>query len=59
MSISPVSSSPPLAVQANNAAKVTPFGRDKDGDYDHNKAETKQSESAEASKGGLLLNIKA
>jgi hypothetical protein len=59
MSISPVSTSAPSAVQANTIAKVTPFRRDRDGDYDNNKAETRQSESAEASKGGQLLNVKA
>ena len=59
MSISPVSGSPPQTAQANNVAKATPFRRDKDGDYDNNRVETKQSESAEASKGGLVLNIKA
>jgi hypothetical protein len=59
MSISPVSTSASSAVQTNNVAKVTPFRRDRDGDYDNNKVETKQSESAEASKGGQLLNVKA
>jgi hypothetical protein len=59
MSISPVSTSTSSAVQANNVAKVAPFRRDRDGDYDNNKVETKQSESVEASKGGQLLNVKA
>jgi hypothetical protein len=58
MSISPVSSAASAAVQANNVAKVTPFGRDRDGDYDNNRVETKQSESAEAAKGGQVLNVK-
>jgi hypothetical protein len=59
MSISPVSTSAPSAVQANNIAKVTPFRRDRDGDYDNNRVETKQSEAAEAAKGGQILNVKA
>ena len=59
MSISPVSSSASAAVHVTQAAKVVPFKRDRDGDYDNNAAETKQSEANEASKGGSLLNIKA
>ena len=58
MSISPVTSSPSPTVQANQAAKVTPFRRDRDGDYDNNAVETKTSESREAANGGRLLNIK-
>lgn len=58
MSISPVSNAAP-AIQAGQAAKVAPFKRDRDGDYDNNRAEIQQSEAAEASKGGQLLNIKA
>lgn len=59
MSISPVSSSPSPAIQANQAAKATPFKRDRDGDYDNNAVETKTSEATEAAKGGSMLNIKA
>ena len=57
VSISPVSNAAP-AIQAGQAAKVAPFKRDRDGDYDNNRAETPRSEAAEASKGGQLLNIK-
>jgi hypothetical protein len=59
MNISSISSAIPPAVQANQTAKAAPFKRDRDGDYDNNANETKQSEAAEASKGGQMLNIKA
>jgi hypothetical protein len=58
MSIAPVASAPPSTAQTAQAA-ATPFKRDRDGDYDNNKVETQQSESAESAKGGQLLNIKA
>jgi hypothetical protein len=57
MSISPVSNAVP-AFQTGATAKVVPFKRDRDGDYDNNRAETQKSEAAEASKSGQLLNIK-
>jgi hypothetical protein len=56
MSISPVSSMPPPAIQASQAAKSAPVVRDRDGDHDNNKAESSRSESSE---GGQRLNIKA
>ena len=59
MSISSISSAITPDVQANQAAKAAPFKRDRDGDYDNNAKETKQSEAAETSKGSMLLNIKA
>jgi hypothetical protein len=54
MSIAPIASAPPPTAQTAQAA-ATPFKRDRDGDYDNNKVETRQSEAA---KGGQLLNIK-
>ena len=60
MSISPTAASTTAAsFQPSPTAKVAPFKRDRDGDYDNNAKETKQSEVAEASKGSMLLNIKA
>jgi hypothetical protein len=59
MSISPVSSAATAAPQANPAVNGTPFKRDRDGDYDNNAKETPQSEAVEASKGSMVLNIKA
>ena len=59
MSIPPVTSSPPPAIHAHQAARPIPFKRDRDGDYDNNAAETARSEATESSKGGSLLNIKA
>jgi hypothetical protein len=58
MSIAPISHAAPPAVAANQAAKVVPFQRDREGDYDNNAAESKRSEATEGAKGGLLLNIK-
>jgi hypothetical protein len=59
MSIAPVSHAPPPAVAPAQAAKVAPFKRDRDGDHDNNRVETKAGEAAETAKDGRLLNIKA
>ncbi len=59
MSISAISSSAAFAPQVNLAAKAAPLKRDRDGDFDNNAVESKQSETAESAKGGSVLNIKA